>query len=276
MEITFNDLRISEEKLKQVRKELYHSERPGFYVFKNFLSSQMVSHLIDFWTIEDLNKGKSHLTVTSFDKKEIFFPGCPNYFYPYAYNTGKAYYNFFWNHPADEASMTISFSICQLRNAVQSYNNYEDFFPFSGVSNSYRVVFSFNGKEIVPAHSDWLEPKEKFKPERLQATLILTKKGIDYSGKGMWVMGNDKKTKYVFDDNLQVDPGDLVLWRYNNQHGVNDVTTTKGQRGFIRMIFPPDFIYKQSAKKILEGVTRQDFVNELKRRIKKKFNILGK
>lgn len=268
MEINFKSLRLPDQELIKIRKELYHSSAPGFYVFKKFIDAEFLKHMVDFWTNENFEKS-DFSTLTQIDKKNQFYMGCPNYFYPTKY--GKAYYQYFWNSPVDEATMSVSFAIQQLRNNLQSYNNYHEFFPLSGNSCSYRVVFTFNGDKVVAPHTDWLEPVELFKPERLQATLILTKKGVDYEGTGMWMESNDKKTKYIFDENLQVEPGDLVVWRYNNLHAVENVKTPEGKKGFIRMIFPPEFIFNRTKEQILKDFSGKELLNEIKQRAKNKF-----
>ncbi|MFQ5786602.1 MAG: hypothetical protein ACE5H1_01340, partial [Thermodesulfobacteriota bacterium] len=53
--------------------------------------------------------------------------------------------------------------------------------------------------------------------------------------------GND----VVFGDDVLINPGDLVLWRYINQHSVQDISTEQDKLGFMRIIFPPEFMNTQ-------------------------------
>lgn len=257
-----------EKKLLEIRKQLYSSDQPGFYVFKNFISQGFVDHMRYFW-LNEAPKSKVHKQLTGhIDKAKVFYEGCPNYFAITSYGT--AYYNFFWNAPIDEAAHAVSFAINALRNAVEANNNYEFFYPINGNSCSYRIVNTKKGSP-VPPHTDWMGEKN-FTPKRLQATLILSKKGVDYDGDGMKMLSNDKKNRLVFDSaDIPVNPGDLVLWRYNNEHSVDNVSTKEGQIGYLRMIFPPEFIATKPRELTLSAFSAKELSNGLLNKIKKKF-----
>jgi hypothetical protein len=267
--IDFYSFRPEDAKLQVIRKELYHSESPGFYVFKKFIPEHFVSHMRTFW-VNEAPISRLHSTLQEVVKPRLFYYGCPNYLYKTPY--GHAYYNYFWNSPIDEVSHSVSFVVQQLRNIVESKNNYLDFFPSEGNSCSYRVVFTRNGERIVAPHQDWTTPPY-FRPEKLQATLILSKKGQDYEGVGMKMLSNDKKTEYIFDGNLPVEPGDLVLWRYNNMHSIENVITREDQIGFLRMIFPPETIHPKPTDMVLGEIKASELMNNLKQRIKKRIKL---
>lgn len=254
--------------INAIRKELYRSDGPGYYVFKDYLTKEFVDHLLQFWTREIIPEN-THTKIEQFKKEETFYQGCPNYYYPNNY--GHAFYNYFWNKPVDEVSYAVSMQIQFLRNFVESKNFYTDIFPLTGRSYAYRVVITKGGSDIVGAHTDWLE--KNFDPSRLQATLILTKKGVDYEGTGMTLASNDKQTEWVFDGNLEVNPGDLVLWRYNNVHSVKDVSSKDDQLGFIRMIFPPERIFPKPESKILDEIPTKTLMKEMQRRVGKKMGM---
>lgn len=48
-EIKYQNLTINDENLKEIRKELYHSEGSGYYVFRNFLPDNFTDHIVEFW-----------------------------------------------------------------------------------------------------------------------------------------------------------------------------------------------------------------------------------
>jgi hypothetical protein len=81
--------------------------------------------------------------------------------------------------------------------------------------------------------------KNRYDPSRLQATLFLSEKGRDYASGGFRFETNQGKT-IGFGDEIAVAPGDLVIWRYNNLHSVENVASASGQFGFMRIIYPPE------------------------------------
>ncbi|HWY38381.1 MAG TPA: hypothetical protein VNY73_07460 [Bacteroidia bacterium] len=264
----FDSLSIEKNKLIEIRKELYGSNKPGFYILKNFISDQFVKHMRSFWNMEAY-KSRTHIHLPeSFNKADLFYYNCPNYFYKTPY--GHAYYNYFWNNPTDETTHSVSFAVNYARNIIESNNNYEFFYPVNGNCCSYRIVTTMNGSPVKP-HTDWTEG-EYFVPRRLQATLFLSKKGIDYTGEGMKMMSNDKKTRYIFDsDEVNLNPGDLILWRYNNEHSVENINTLNDQDGFMRIIYPPEIIGEKPRDLILADFTARELANRLFQKIKNKF-----
>src|SRR5437660_1237501 len=101
---TFDSFWISDEKLREIRHQLYHSESPGYYVFKRFLNNKQVNHMQNIWT--DPLASVRHAPFVS---KEYFYLGCPNYYYQR--QEGRTFHNFFWSQPLDEFSYTASFYV---------------------------------------------------------------------------------------------------------------------------------------------------------------------
>ena len=99
-----------------------------------------------------------------------------------------------------------------------------------------------NGDVIVPSHRDYYHPEDPWNedhdPSRLQATLFLSERDADYSGEGLWIEDNSG-LELVFGRDVPIKAGDLVFWRYWNQHGVRNVKVDQDQRGFVRFVYPP-------------------------------------
>ncbi|MBL8377361.1 MAG: hypothetical protein JNM79_05810 [Burkholderiales bacterium] len=252
--MTFDDLYLHEADMLPIRRELYHSHGQGFYVFRSFLSGEQTAHMRTFWST--LQPDDWHSEYKGMDR---MYRGCPNY-YAHEDNGGQlSYFNFLWNEPPDELTYSVAFAIQQLRNRVESRTIYREIFPMSGRSASYRIVLSRNIREIVVPHRDWTG--QHFDPRRLQVTLFLAEKGSDYQGLGFGMETNDGR-RVVFGDDVEIRPGDLVLWRYNNLHFAQEVSSSNGI-GFMRMLMPPEAIPEQSAE------TRAKMLREnLKARVK--------
>jgi hypothetical protein len=106
------------------------------------------------------------------------------------------------------------------------------------------VVLTRNAATWIAPHRDYADferrfEKNRFDRSRLQATLFLSEKGVDYSGIGFVFEQNDGQ-KVVFGTDVPIVPGDLVIWRYNNLHEVAEVTTASDQFGFMRILYPPE------------------------------------
>lgn len=235
--ITYQEMVIDESRLQPVREALYHSNGPGYYIFRRFLSPEFTRHIVAFWSTL-----APHHTHKPFRGKKGFTRTCPNFFSS-DQNGNATFYNFFWNEPADEATYAVAHQIQILRNRVEARAPFHEILPFNGRCASFWVTISKNGDKIVPPHRDWVD--ENFDPRRLQATLFLSKKGVDYTGRGFVFQTNQGK-QVMFGDDVMVEPGDLALWRYNNEHSVMEVSSGPGQCGFIRILFPPEPIYPEA------------------------------
>jgi len=245
MNLSFNYLYPSKDELIKIRKQIYHSEGSGFYIFKNFLPKNYVKHINKFWFDEAIND----INIKKFKtKKEIFF-GCPNYIYSSNTsnpNKNTIFYNFLWNNPSDQLTHDLSIQILILRNIIMSKSISNNFFEKSSqFQSTYRIVRTLNSENIVPFHKDW-NSHPYIDPSALQATLFLSKNGKDYKGKGFSIENNKGKMQF-FDTDLRnsIEEGDLMFWKYNNLHGISDKITSINSVGFTRMIFPVEILSKR-------------------------------
>lgn len=245
----FRDLLIDREQLISWRKELYKTDGKGYILFKNFIPEKYVEHIRNFW-LYNIDPSKSFKNITG---KNNFTFGCPNY----CSNKNNdryfhdMYFNFMWNYPADEVTHQMAFLIMSFLNQIESKPVYSEFYPvmYGGASRpergralSYRVVNTKRGTS-VPSHKDFHQEDVEFDPAKLQATLFLSKKGIDYDGEG-FIFETNTGGRVVFGDDVEVEPGDLVVWRYCNLHSVENISTKDEQIGFLRVLFPREIIYK--------------------------------
>ena len=62
--LDYESLLLSEELLNTIRMDLYHSEKTGYFVIRNFLEERLSSHIINFWS-KEIPKGKeSHVQIS--------------------------------------------------------------------------------------------------------------------------------------------------------------------------------------------------------------------
>lgn len=256
MNYKFNYLFPNYSDLIKIRKEIYHSDGKGYYLFKNFLPKDYVTHIKTFWFNEAINDQN----IKKFKSKSDIFFGCPNY--RYASNKENLnniiFYNFLWNTPSDQLTFDLSIQILMLRNIIMSKSISNNLFHKNSIHyNTFRVVKTLESNNIVPYHKDWItEPY--FDPSALQATLFLSQNGKDYSGKGFSIENNDGQMQF-FDtaSNNVIKEGDLMFWRYNNLHGISDKIKPLNDSGFTRMIFP------------VENILKNGFLNSIKKPVKK-------
>ena len=232
--LDYGALTITDAQLSECRRGIFHSRGPGYFVIKNFIPRNYVEHLTAIWLDIDRD-GTSH---RPFPGKWALFPGCPEYVKRDDHGNS-AFMNFFWNKPSDELTFSIAQSIQSLRARIEGRPQFWEMFPHGTHCVSYRVVITRAGETVVPMHNDWTG--ENWDPARTQATLYLTGKGQDYEGEGMVFLTNQGQ-RICFDSDAGVGPGDLVIWRYQNSHGVYNVQTAGHQRGFIRVLFPAETI----------------------------------
>jgi hypothetical protein len=226
--------------LHPARMALYHSSGPGYIVCRGFIAPEQIAHMQRLWT--GVDPAASH---TLFPGKTHIYLGCPDYYVIDA-DGSRTFHNFFWNAPLDEFTQTLAVSINVLRNRISGRPPFAELLPHGGKAVNYRVIVSKNTKTWIAPHRDYAAfdkrfEKNKYDPSRLQATLFLSKKGQDYTGTGFRFERNDGQL-VSFGTDVPIDSGDLVLWRYNNLHSVEDIATEPGRLGFMRMIFPPEDI----------------------------------
>lgn len=250
---SFTGLFPSETALHPTRMALYHSGGPGYVVFRQFITAEQVAYMQRFWTSVD-----PAATHALFPGKTHIYLGCPDY-YLLESDGSRTFHNFFWNAPLDEFTHTLSIAINMLRNRISGRAPFAELLPYAGKAVNYRVIVSKNAKTWIAPHRDYAAfdrrfEKNRYDPSRLQVTLFLSSKGQDYGGVGFKFERNDG-TLVVFGTDVQVDAGDLVIWRYNNLHSVEEITTEPSRLGFMRMIFPPeDVVARPAAAAAAAGV----------------------
>ncbi len=230
----FSSLAIPEEALRPIRHDIYHSEGPGFHVFRNFLDPRIAGHMQRFWS--ELELARVHQPLPAEGVKALV-ADCPDYYYGTQQGDHRGYLNFFWNHPADEVSYAVAIQVQWLRNQVMGKAPHADIFPLNGRAVSYRAVISMRGKVVTRPHRDFDGDEWIRDPSKLQATLFLCTPGVDYTGDG-FILETNKGGSARFGHEVPVACGDLVLWRYSNHHSVLNVELSGDQCGFIRLLFP--------------------------------------
>jgi hypothetical protein len=236
----------SEDILQATRKELYHSTGKGYVVFKDFISKDLVRHLVEFWSDVSKTPGEKGRELSS-GSGEIYL-NCPNQYRLFeGGKNGVTFFNYFWNEPHDAFTYELTMQIQILRNIIETKPIYNEIFPINNRSAVTYVVITKKGENITPFHKDWHEGAY-YDPARLQATLVLTKKGIDYNGQGFLLRNNQGKLLEFDSVDFDVNPGDLVFWKYNNEHAVQNVASENGQKGFMRILIPPQDISSENVK----------------------------
>ena len=255
---SFLRMHLREEDMREIRMDLYHSSGEGYYIFRGFIPPDLVTHMRAIWCRTDQPP-----SFRMFPGNQGFYIGCPNYFV--RYDDGSAvFYNFLFAPPLDEVTLEVSIAINALRNRLSGRSASDGL--HGGRALNYRVTRNLNRTSWAPAHTDWMDyerrwEKGQYDPSRLQATLLLSEKGSDYSGTGFRFSTNAGRS-IAFGTDVPVSPGDLVIWRYGNLHSVEDVATTPGQLGFLRLIFP---IYNVPAEKPPEARAAEPFKSKLVR-----------
>jgi SAM-dependent methyltransferase len=228
------------EQLAELRKAIYSGE--GYYVLRRFLQPEHATYLVDHWR----TRHNPVVITRGFDKSRLFFDGCPNYS---LLDPGRSvHFNFFWNSPNDTLSYDAAWRIQRLRNQIEGNSASENYLALSnanmpqphitdGVASatSYRVVGTVDGGSIE-SHRDWVHD-----PSKVQMSLVLSSKGHDYGEGGFLFRKRDGSLVNLSqEENLQ--RGDLLVFRYSMDHGVEAVKSAPGQVGFWRMLFPIETI----------------------------------
>jgi len=240
--IDYGYLHKLSEQLRPIRTELYHPDRPGFYLFRGFLESTMAEDIANFW--EKLNPVRGHQL---FVHRQCFYIRCPNFRQGPTDLGDVQYYNFFWNAPPDQKTQLVAHEVQLLRSRIEGRQLVHELYPapltttLFGYNTCYRISINKHGDTVVPPHRDWVD-KPANDPMRLQATLVLSKLGDDYIGEGFSFETNQGESLTLGND-LDAQPGDLLLWRYNNKHEVSNIRPGPSGRGFMRATFPTVWIY---------------------------------
>lgn len=237
-EFSFDNLGIADSRLLPIRRELYHSASPGYFIIRNFLTPNQVSHLQKLWDTDGVERFHA-----PYESKEQFFFGCPNY--ASISRGNKIFFNFLWAKPLDELTFALAIQIQLLRSRIEGHFAGKEIFPIHNKCVSYRVVNTKNSENWIAPHTDYFHPEAPLNANhdltRLQATLFLSEYGRDYQ-EGGFTLKNNQGTPLLFGRDVHVSPGDLVIWRYNNEHSVQKVKSSPDQLGFMRILFPPESI----------------------------------
>jgi hypothetical protein len=261
--LTLRNLWIPEEKLAPIRRELYHSTCPGIYVVRGFIEPDQAEHMRRIWSDPDAG-----CKFAPFGGKHLFSFGSPNM--ASSFGNNRTFFNFLWNPPLDEFTYTLAYYVHGLRYRVEGKIPVQDLLPLAGKSLCYRVIITGDADVDVAMHRDWWAPEDplnKLKHDlvRLQVTLNLARYGQDYSGEG-FVFVTTQGERLATGRDLNLEPGDLVLWRQNNYHGIVNVRVAPGQLGFMRIIYPADFLHPPSPAPSVSVPART--MNWLKRTLK--------
>lgn len=235
--LSLTSLALPESALGGVRHELYHSSGPGYVIFRNFLNPAQVAHLRTFWGTFTTDQG-----YAPFEGKHQFVAGCGNFVNRDRQNDNATFHNFLWNTPIDELTWTTAWMVQGLRNRISGRPFFAETVGASGRVVSNRVVLTRNAQTWIAPHRDYFNydrrlEKGLYDLSRLQGTLILARKGEDYGGRGFVFEKNSGET-ISFGTDVELSPGDLIVWRYNNLHSVEGVTSKPGQLGFLRFLYP--------------------------------------
>lgn len=228
----FERLCFTDHSINEARRNIFHSNGVGFHVVRQFLNPMEVSHLRSVW-----QKSKVRRFFPVKDKKSPLPYGTGNFI------TGNAmqysYFNLPWNPVIDHLTSHIALLVSQYKNLIRGYPAYHEIqanLARKGIQyiSSFRVVCTEDGSP-VPPHRDWHEPPY-FEPDRIQATLFLSEYGRDWEEGGFQFRKNDGTISY-FGKDITINPGDLIFWRYTNEHGVTNVKKQINQLGMLRIVF---------------------------------------
>lgn len=246
-----------------LRSALYRSDGPGFVVIPGFLEAEYVAHVRQFW----LNAPPSASLYARWNSSSPYPVGHPPMMQTNERRT--VYCHFLWNQHFDEVTVAIALAITHIRNVIEGTPPHRHLVPDGSAVMTYRVIISrFAEEPEVREHRD-LFPGDQDNLSRLQATLFLSEHGKDYHGDG-FIFETNGGAKVRIGADVQVLPGDLVLWRYNNPHSIGRIESTSAGIGFVRMIFPAAKTLPPQPPADPEGVTprastRSTFLDRVRR-----------
>jgi hypothetical protein len=233
--LKYDDFWLPDEKLAPIRHDIYHSTGPGYVVLKNYISKQFTDHMRAVWP----NLPEEHMHQ-KFKTWNSLYYGMPNF---ERRSPGLDFFqNFFWNAPVCEITHAVALSIIILRNRIEGKPPTLHLAGELDQAAGYRMIFTKNQNISNPWHSDW-EEEDTFDLSRIQATLFLSSYGEDYTGQAFVFRLNDGRLISMGRD-AGIGAGDLILWRYRNEHTVLEVESQGDQIGFARMLFPPELLYR--------------------------------
>lgn len=235
--LEFGKLISPDQETIEFRNELYHPDKPGYIILRNYVSPAIIKHLHQVWYHDPPPAG--FMDTEPIEPKIVGQRPFAGY-----YNRRTCYHNYFWNKPWDEVSHNICFAVNMLRNQLEQAQLYTNLAPNGKRLASYRVLISKSYKEgeiEVQPHNDFSTETYRIdEPESqhyLQATLFLSEHNIDYTGQGFFFTTNQGERLYP-GSMLDIKAGDLMIWRYINRHGVDATQALPNGIGFMRIIFP--------------------------------------
>ena len=227
-------LLYTEQNIQDWRVALFESSRP-YILISNVLSDAEVSALQHRWRYMSTEGFALFVSNVELNVHS------PNYCNGLE-NVFQGFYMLPWNTPADHFTHELCLEIHRLRNRLEGNPAFSSLFPFQDRFLQYRVLRSLNGSSHVPTHADFTaDPPPKAlsthvsDPSRIQATLLLSEHGRDYTGTGFCFPEQPPEHGHPC---VGAKAGDLLLWRYTEKHAVQSVHSTPEQLGFLRIIFP--------------------------------------
>lgn len=213
----------------------------GYHIIRGFLQPHEVEHILNAWD------GGHNTLMPRFSKHQHIFEGCPDY--SVVSPELARHYNFFWNRPLDNFTYNTAWRMQTMRNSLEGVAAGREFLPHGkGIDNehraaSYRVIFTKNGGP-VGAHVDYA-----FDHSRIQMSLNLTVYGQDYQSGGFLFYDKFRDGEpFNLGERENLQPGDLVVFRYGQKHAVEPVASAPGQRGFCRILMPQEIVPLGSAR----------------------------
>jgi hypothetical protein len=224
-EIPFNQDKIYESKF-------------GYVLIRNFINQDLIDEVLNKCTSITYQK-----SVRSFYGKGGFYRGCPNYISHKGNADSTVFHNLPWNVPVSEE---LHHQITEAHMYRNKLMNMPSTFELLGNDKrvlNYRLAITRGGDTIVKPHRDFINPYE---PHRLQCTIFLSKYGIDYSGEG-FIFFTNAGERIVPAKELDIEPGDLMFWKYTNMHEVANVkSTTHSHIGFARILMSTEIVKAKS------------------------------
>ena len=231
-----SSLKSTNENLSHIRDSIFKSD--GYFLIKNFISKDTSTQLQKFWINPEIKEN----FLDKINNSDVNLNSEPYLYYRNKNTNDTIYCIGLWNKPIDDLTHEIAHSVNFTRNIIMSNP------LFYGTSQTlqsvtcYRVCITISSGQVVHTHSDFIEEIridqgdfQDYDPSRLQCTLILSDYNKDYYDGGFYFELGDKK-KYL--NEIGGSKGDLLIWRYNLKHGVNNVNVKNNGIGFIRIIFP--------------------------------------
>ena len=234
-----NRFYLTKNEIIRLRKKLYYERSGGFTIFKNFISQSSVKFLRSFWLDQSID-----YLFSDFIKNQDVFRGCPNYLIKRPKESDRSYCCFLWNTAPDTFTQELAYKIQILRNQIEGFPIYFGLVKNTSTALQYRVSNHTTNEIVVFPHADFVEmdrkdpgADHKLDASRLQSTLILSTSDKHYGGDGL-ILSDNSNEKISVGKKKIAKAGDLIIWRYTNEHSVENISCSNDQSGFMRIIYP--------------------------------------